>query len=108
MPRELRVCRVAELTRGEMRRVEREGGDPLALFNVDGVVYATDDVCTHGHSSLTDEGTLDGHVIECGWHRGTFDVRDGRALTAPCQQPLRSYAVEIRDGDIIVLLPEGS
>src|SRR5262245_49168035 len=105
MQRELRVCRLTELASGGMRRVERDGGDPIALFNVDGVVHATDDVCTHGHSSLTDEGTLEGHVIECGWHRGTFDVRDGRALTAPCQQALRSYPVEIRDGDIIVLLP---
>lgn len=104
MPVELRACRLDELTSGEMRRIEREGGSPIALFNVGGVVYATDDLCSHGQSSLTDEGTLEGHVIECGWHRGTFDVRDGRALTAPCQQPLRSYAVEIRDGVIVVLL----
>ncbi len=106
MPKELKACHLAELATGEMRRVDRDGGAPVALFNVDGVVYATDDVCTHGQSSLTDEGTLEGNVIECGWHRGTFDVRSGRALTAPCQEPLRSYPVEIRDGEIIILLPD--
>lgn len=108
MSREVRACLLAELAQGEMRRLDPPDGNPIALFNVDGVVYATDDVCTHGQSSLTDEGTLEGHVIECGWHRGTFDVRTGRALTAPCQEALRSYAVDIRDGEIVVLLGEES
>jgi nitrite reductase/ring-hydroxylating ferredoxin subunit len=106
MPKELIACQLAELEAGEMRRVDRDGGPPVALFNVDGAVYATDDICTHGRSSLTDEGTLEGSVIECGWHRGTFDVRSGRALTSPCQEPLRSYPIEIRDGEIVVLLPD--
>lgn len=100
----LPVCDVDDLAPGQMRRLEREDGPALAVFNVDGELYATDDLCTHGQSSLTDEGTLEGYVIECGWHRGSFDVRTGTALTAPCQQPLRSYPVELREGRILVVV----
>ncbi len=73
-------------------------GTALAVYNVAGTLYATSDFCTHGESSLSDEGTLMGHVIECAWHAGTFDVRTGQALTLPCQIPLQAYTIEI-DGD---------
>ena len=73
-------------------------GTALAVYNVEGALYATADLCTHGESSLSDEGTLMGHVIECAWHAGTFDVRTGEALTMPCQIALQTYAIEV-DGD---------
>lgn len=73
-------------------------GTMIAVYNVAGTLYATSDFCTHGESSLSDEGTLMGHVIECAWHAGTFDVRTGEALTMPCQIALQTYAIEV-DGD---------
>ncbi|MGH6754922.1 MAG: Rieske 2Fe-2S domain-containing protein, partial [Bradyrhizobium sp.] len=48
------------------------GGQPLALYAVDGEVYATADLCTHGQARLSD-GYLDGHLIECPLHQGLFD-----------------------------------
>lgn len=73
-------------------------GTVIAVYNIAGAFYATSDLCTHGESSLSDEGTLTGHVIECAWHAGTFDVRTGAALTLPCQVPLQTYLIEV-DGD---------
>lgn len=69
-------------------------GHDIALYLKDGAVYATDNLCTHGHARLCD-GFLDGHEIECPLHQGKFDVRDGRPTCAPVTEPLRSYPVKV-------------
>src|ERR1700722_16207037 len=84
---------------GAVRRIEVPGRAPIAIYNVAGPFYATDDTCTHGEASLAD-GFLDGHVIECPFHAGTFDVRSGEALTFPCVLALGSYPVRIEASDV--------
>jgi naphthalene 1,2-dioxygenase system ferredoxin subunit len=69
-------------------------GRNLAIYAVEDAVYATDNLCTHGHARLCD-GFLEGHEIECPLHQGRFDVRDGRALCNPATEALRSYPVKI-------------
>jgi nitrite reductase/ring-hydroxylating ferredoxin subunit len=95
------ACRVSEVAPGEMRQVTVAERPPIAIYNVDGELYATEDTCTHGQASLS-EGYLDGGVVECPFHAGTFDVRTGRALTFPCTEPLKTYPVQ-RDGDDVFL-----
>ena len=63
------LCKAADLSPGAVRRVEHPDCPAIAVYNVDGVFYATDDNCTHGLSSLA-EGLLDGDVIECAAHFG--------------------------------------
>lgn len=77
--------------------VDRE----LAVYGVDGEVFATDNVCTHGHARLCD-GFLDGHEIECPLHQGKFDVRTGKALCEPLTTDIRTYPVKIEDGHVFV------
>jgi p-cumate 2,3-dioxygenase ferredoxin subunit len=77
-------------------------GRRLAVYLVADNVYATDDRCTHGNSSLTEDGCLEGHIVECGMHLGTFDVRTGEAVGPPCTKALRTYPVEIRDGQVML------
>jgi len=79
------------------------GGRDLALYTVGDAVYATDNICTHGHARLCD-GYLDGHEIECPLHQGKFDVRDGRATCAPATDALRSYPVKIEGSRVFVQL----
>ena len=73
------------------------GGREIALYGVDGEVYATANLCTHGNARLCD-GFLMGHEIECPLHQGRFDVRDGRALCSPLRENLATYPVRIEDG----------
>ncbi|MCO4865453.1 non-heme iron oxygenase ferredoxin subunit [Cupriavidus sp. WGlv3] len=73
--------------------IEVQGKD-IALYSVDGEVYATDNLCTHGHARLCD-GFLDGHEIECPLHQGKFDVRSGAAVCAPVTESIRTYPVRI-------------
>ncbi|MFS2101906.1 non-heme iron oxygenase ferredoxin subunit [Variovorax sp. Varisp85] len=81
----------------------RIGGRDIALYNVDGQIYATDNVCTHGHARLC-EGFLEGHEIECPLHQGKFDVRDGKPTCAPVTEAIRSYPVKIDAGRVFLSL----
>ena len=80
-------------------------GRELAFYGVDGEVYASDNVCTHGHARLCD-GFLEDGAIECPLHQGRFDVRSGKALCAPLTEDLRVYPVKIENGRVFVDLGE--
>lgn len=90
------VCAVAEVPEGEALKVETDGLT-LAVFNVGGEFYVTDDHCTHGPGSLS-EGWLSGHEIECDFHQGCFDVRTGEVTSPPPMVPVKTYRVVV-EGD---------
>lgn len=77
------------------------GGRRIALYNVDGEYYATDDMCTHGKASLC-EGFLDGYMIECPLHQGLFDVRDGSPQGTPVTEAVTAYPVRVEGEDILI------
>ncbi|GAB3627810.1 naphthalene 1,2-dioxygenase [Pandoraea terrae] len=76
-------------------------GRDIALYGVEGEVFATDNVCTHGNARLCD-GFLEGHEIECPLHQGRFDVRSGEAKCAPLTDNVRTYPVRIEGGKVFV------
>ena len=88
------VCRVDDVPVGEVGRFELPGLPPLAVYNVDGRFYASDDCCTHEQAMLS-EGTLDGEVIECPFHGGSFSVVTGEVVARPPIRPLRVYPVRV-------------
>lgn len=73
----------------------------VAVFNVDGKLYAIEDVCTHDGGILTG-GSVSGCVITCPRHGATFDVRTGAALTAPAYEPTATFPVRIANGMVQV------
>lgn len=93
------ACRAADLADGDALRVDVV--PPVAVFNVAGEFFATDDTCTHAEFSLS-EGYTDGDEVECVLHRARFSLRTGEALTLPATVALRTYPTELRDGDVYV------
>jgi naphthalene 1,2-dioxygenase ferredoxin component len=73
----------------------------FAVFQVDGTIYVTDNLCTHGNARLCD-GFLEGFEIECPMHQGRFDIRTGTPLCAPLVQPLACYPVKIENGFVCI------
>jgi nitrite reductase/ring-hydroxylating ferredoxin subunit len=96
----IQVCGTGDVAEGEALKVETEGLT-LAVFNVEGDFYVTDDHCTHGPGSLS-EGFLEGHEIECDFHQGCFDVRTGEVTSPPPMVPVKSYKVVV-DGDHVMI-----
>jgi naphthalene 1,2-dioxygenase system ferredoxin subunit len=77
------------------------GGKSFALYMVDGEVYVTDNICTHGNARLCD-GFLEGHEIECPLHQGKFDIRNGKAMCAPLTEDVKTYPVKIEGTRVFV------
>ena len=78
-------------------------GKQLALFNVNGTVYATDDKCLHAGGSLGWAGKLEGKVVTCRLHGWKYDVTTGNMPLAPGMS-LGCYPVKVVDGKIKVAL----
>ena len=93
------LCRADEISAGEVRRVDIDTRRSIAVFNIDGHYYGTDDRCTHGQASLS-EGFIDGDIIECPMHGGAFDIKTGEPADKPCVTPIATYEIGI-DGDIL-------
>jgi naphthalene 1,2-dioxygenase system ferredoxin subunit len=91
-----------ELAEGEVLGVELAGRS-IALYNVEGSLFATDNICTHAYARLSD-GWLDGGLIECPLHAARFDVRTGKVLDPPATEDLRTYPVRVVDDEIQVKL----
>jgi 3-phenylpropionate/trans-cinnamate dioxygenase ferredoxin subunit len=100
----VKVGRVSEITpgKGHVRRLESVR---VALFNVGGRIHCIEDVCTHDDGPLA-EGDLEGDVIQCPRHGARFNVTTGAVLSMPAPTPVRTFAVEVREGDVYVHLEE--
>ena len=96
----VRICAQSEIAPDNVKAFE-VGDRQLAVFNIGGRFYVTDDECTHASASLAD-GMLDGEVIECAMHLGAFHVPTGEVKAPPCAVALRTYKV-IREGDDVLV-----
>ena len=72
-------------------------GEPVCLYNLEGTIFATHDICTHGNANLSEGFVVSGH-IECPFHQGMFDIRTGAASAAPCTVAIKTYPVKVEDG----------
>jgi 3-phenylpropionate/trans-cinnamate dioxygenase ferredoxin subunit len=80
--------------------VVRVAGLDVALFNVDGQVFAINDACAHAGASLG-SGKLQGTTVICRAHGFRYDVTTGQCTSI---QGLRiaSYPVKVVEGKIFV------
>jgi nitrite reductase/ring-hydroxylating ferredoxin subunit len=99
-PRRIDLCSAADVASGTALKVETAGLS-LAVFNLEGEFFVTDDNCTHGPGSLS-EGYLDGDVIECNFHGGQFNVRTGEVVSPPCMVPVKTYKAVIEGGRVYI------
>ena len=100
----IELCAKDDVGEGEVILVET-GDLELAVYRVEGKFYVTDDACTHGPGSLS-EGYLEGHVIECDFHNGQFDIRNGEVVAPPCMVALKTYKVVPHDTAVVIEAPE--
>jgi 3-phenylpropionate/trans-cinnamate dioxygenase ferredoxin component len=76
-----------------------------AVFNIDGELFAIEDICTHDGAELAG-GPIDDHQIICPRHGARFCLRTGRALTPPAYNPVQTFPVRIHQGRIEIELPD--
>lgn len=101
-----RLCGLDEVEEGSITAGLLADGHCVAIYKVDGEVYVTDDLCSHGAASLSEEGSVDGCIVECSWHFGAFDIRTGQPTASPCSEPIRTYRVTVDGGAVFVAVAQ--
>jgi nitrite reductase/ring-hydroxylating ferredoxin subunit len=96
----IKVANVAEIPPGATKAVRLDDNRSLALFNVEGRIYATNNQCPHMGYPLT-RGTVRHGVVTCDWHGRRFDLAGGGSFMPGCDD-LETFPVELRNGDVWV------
>ena len=97
-----KIAATDEVMPGEIKQYVVEDR-PVALCNVDGELYAFEDICTHQYTHLS-EGELVGSEVKCPLHGARFDVKSGAARTLPAVKPVPTHEVKVEDGSVYVAL----
>src|SRR6202035_2980174 len=100
MANRIDLCSAADVAPGNALKVEA-GDLTLAVFNVDGEFYVTDDACTHGPGSLS-EGYIECDVVECNFHNGQFNIKTGEVVSPPCMIPVKTYPAVVENGRVLI------
>lgn len=99
----IKLCEVADVPEGSALKVET-GDFVVAVFNLNGEIYVTDDACTHGPGSLS-EGFICDDIVECDFHHGAFNIKTGEVASPPCMIPLKTHAVSVTNGAVYIAAP---
>lgn len=96
------VARIGDVQKGHVKTFA-VNGHHIALCNVEGTYFATQDLCTHDGGPLG-EGELWDHEIECPRHGGRFDVRTGQVTALPPIFPIKTFPVRVQGEEIQVAI----
>ncbi len=93
--------KVSGIPPGKMIKISVDGKE-IMIANIDGDFCAMDDTCTHSGSSLS-EGSLEGCIVTCGWHKAEFDCKTGKLFKFPAKiNDLESYNVTVESDSVFV------
>ncbi|RFB06262.1 bifunctional 3-phenylpropionate/cinnamic acid dioxygenase ferredoxin subunit [Parvularcula marina] len=95
-----KIASLADIPEYEGLKVDVDGHG-IALFHVEGEVYAIDDMCSHAEAHLS-QGFLEDCVIECPLHQACFDIRTGKVLSAPATEDVNAYEARIDGDDVLI------
>jgi 3-phenylpropionate/trans-cinnamate dioxygenase ferredoxin component len=98
------IAPAEELPNGERMFIEIDA-TPIVVFNIDGIIFAIADICSHDDGPLGD-GELKDFEITCPRHGASFDIRNGKALSLPAIIDIPAYPVRLVEGKIQVGLPK--
>ncbi|MDH1699648.1 non-heme iron oxygenase ferredoxin subunit [Acinetobacter johnsonii] len=98
----LEICHIDDLDSDEIKKFILPNGHAVAVYKVEEQVFITDDICSHGEASLSEDGVIDGYTVECTWHFGKFDIRDGEPCAMPCEIPIQTWDSVVTEGVVYI------
>ncbi len=100
----VRVASVSDIPPGEAKSFD-VGKHTIAVFNLDGKLYAIDEYCPHAGGPLS-EGYVSGDEVECPWHNAAFKIKTGECTSPPSPTGVSCYMVHVDGDDIQVEMPD--
>ena len=96
----IEIAKLDEIKPGKMLRVIVKD-KKILLANVDGTIYAVEDMCSHEDASLYN-GALKEDCVECPLHGSRFDLKTGIPKEAPATEPIATYSVKVEGNTILI------
>jgi nitrite reductase/ring-hydroxylating ferredoxin subunit/uncharacterized membrane protein len=94
------VCNQGELSEGQAM-LARINDERIVVARCAEGVVAFADRCTHRGGPLSD-GAIVGCAVQCPWHGSQFDVHTGRVIAGPAKQKIKTYEIEVRNGEVYI------
>ena len=95
-----RACALDEVPTDEALAVTL-GRYDVAVARHEDEVFAVENICSHAAVALS-EGEVSDCTVECWLHGSRFDLRTGKPTGLPATEPIATFPVDVRDGDIYV------
>lgn len=95
-----RACALADVPEDEALAVTVDRYD-VAVARHGDEVFALQDLCSHAAVALS-EGEVEDCTVECWLHGSRFDLRTGKPTGLPATEPVATFPVEVRDGDVYI------
>jgi 3-phenylpropionate/trans-cinnamate dioxygenase ferredoxin subunit len=96
----VKVCELSDISPGTMYPAD-VNGVRLMIVNVDGRLFALDRICTHATADLS-TGFLSDSEVTCPLHLSRFNVTDGKVLSPPATEPLKTYELKVEGSAVFV------
>lgn len=97
----IKVASISEIPEAGIKKVMVDN-DPVALFKVEGKIYATTNICPHEECELDQNHLMHGDVVECTCHGSRFNIKTGANTLPPAAEPLKTYQVSVEGEDVFV------
>jgi len=73
----------------------------IVLYKIEGEIYATDNICSHEFSELSQGMIVNGNIY-CTKHGSRFEIKTGKVLDYPATRPIKTFETKIEDGIVFV------
>jgi|SRR5579872_2672114 len=97
----VKVANKSEVVEGQIKKV-KVGKEDVDLFNVDGQIYATSNVCTHEFCDIDQNYALNDRAVECTCHGSQFDITSGKNIIPPAAEDLKSFKVSVIGEEVFI------
>ena len=97
----VKVAQKSEIPEGMLKKV-MVGKEPVALFNIEGKIFATTNICTHEFCEIDQNYTMHGEDVECTCHGSQYNVKTGENTVPPSAEPLKTYTVSVEGEEVYV------
>lgn len=101
--KQVKITEAEALNPGQMLGIKIEN-KKILLANIDGDIYAIDNMCSH-EDALLSNGALKGDCVECPLHGSRFSFKSGLPMEEPATEPVQTYPVSQEQDGIYITLP---
>ncbi len=100
-----KLCSVSDLKENSGRRFIIDNTD-IALFKIDGEIYAVSNICSHQHTALIYTGFVEDKCVVCPAHGWKFDLKTGNLPKG--RRGINTFETKVENDTVYVLIENGN